>query len=349
MGNWLGVLRMVQNDLMNITSSVVRDRLPMTPELVRRLPFDLAWRYRALPLAEERGRVTVAVADPDDVRARDAIRTALGPDSCVVRGDPLAIDALLAEVWGDVARCRPTLRVCACPESLTDELWSYAETLADLMGGRLSRAIAAGEADALTNDGLSDCDLVVVGNGSHSLIRRVLSLPVAECAAPCGGSPASFGVLAAHQPRLPLERILLVLCGGASDGAAVDWALRLAGPSGAAVTVLAVVPSVQAMYHGLSRMEQSLRSLLSTDTELARQMRQAARRLVEWDVCSTLRLRQGGPEQQICREMVEGDYQLAIIATRPCQWWLRQLKGDPICLLLKWARWPVLFVEPKTE
>jgi nucleotide-binding universal stress UspA family protein len=317
--------------------------------MARRLPFDLAWRYRALPLAEDHGQVTVAVADPDDAHTRNAIRAALGPDSCVVRADPLAIDALLAEVWGGVARCRTTLRVCAHPDSLTGELWGYAAALADLLGGQLNRAIMPGEASVLTRDQIGDCDLVVVGNGSHSLIRRVLSLPVAEAAAPCEGSPASFGVLAAQQPRLPLERILLLLCGGESDAAAVDWALRLAGPSGAAVTVLAVVPSVQAMYHGLSRMEHSLNSLLSTETALGRQMREAAQRLVECGVRSTLRLRQGEADQQICLEMAEGDYQLAIMATRPCQWWLRQLKSDPICLLLKWASWPVLFVEPKTE
>jgi nucleotide-binding universal stress UspA family protein len=340
---------MLQNDVGYTTPSLVRDQLSKRLELARCLPFDLAWRYRALPLAEDHGRVTVAVADPDDAQARDAIRAALGPDSCVVRADPMAIDALLAEVWGDMARCRTTLRVCACPESLTDELWGYAAALADLLGGQLNRAITPGEVSTLTRDQIGDCDLVVVGNGSHSLIRHVLSLPLAEAAATCDGSPASFGVLAAQQPRLPLQRILLLLCGGASDAAAVDWALRLAGPSGAAVTVLAVVPSVQAMYRGLSRMEHSLRSLLSTETALGRQMREAAQRLVECGVRSTLRLRQGGPEQQISLEMAEGDYQLAIMATRPCQWWLRQLKGDPICLLLKWASWPVLFVEPKTE
>ena len=339
---------MLQNDVGYTTPSLVRDQLSRRLELARCLPFDLAWRYRALPLAEDHGRVTVAVADPDDAQARDAIRAALGPDSCVVRADPMAIDALLAEVWGDMARCRAPLRVCACPESLTDELWCYAAALADLLGGQLNRAITSGEVTTLTRDQIGDCDLVIVGNGSHSLIHRVLSLPVADAAA-CDGSPASFGVLAAQQPRLPLERILLLLCGGASDAAAVDWALRLAGPSGAAVTVLAVVPSVQAMYHGLSRMEHSLRSLLSTETALGRQMRDAARRLVECGVRSTLRLRQGGPEQQISLEMAEGDYQLAIMATRPCQWWLRQLKGDPICSLLRWASWPVLFVEPKTE
>jgi nucleotide-binding universal stress UspA family protein len=331
------------------TAYLADDQLATEPELARRLLFDLAWRYQALPLAEDRGRVTVAVASPEDAQARDAILATLGPESCVVQGDPLTIEALLAEVWRDVVCSRPILQVCAFPDPVPDELWSYAEALGALLGGHLSRVTTAEGVNALTRDGLRDCDLVIFGEGCHSLVRRVLSLPAAEGAVSSGKSAASFGVLAAQELRWPLDRILLVLSGGRADDAAVDWTLRLACPSAAAVTVMAVVPSVQAMYHGLSRMEQSLRSLLGTDTALGFQMRQAARRLVGSQVDSTLRLRQGGPEQQICQEMAEGGYDLAIMATNPCRWWLRQMKGDPICSLLKWARWPVLFVEPTTE
>ena len=77
-------------------------------------------------------------------------------------------------------------------------------------------------------------------------------------------------------------------------------------------------------------------------------MRQVTRRLAECSLDGTLRLRQGAPNRQICREMVNGDYDLVIMATKPCRWWLRQLKGDPICSFLSWANRPVLFVEPTT-
>jgi nucleotide-binding universal stress UspA family protein len=331
------------------TAYLTHDQLATKPELARRLPFDLAWRYQALPLTEERGRVTVAVANPEDAQARDAILAALGPESCVVQGDPLTIEALLAKVWGDVACSGPNLRVCAFPGPVADDLWHYAEALGVLLGGHLSRVTTAEEVNAQTRDGLRACDLVILGENCHPLIRRVLSLPVAEGAASSGQSAAPFAVLAAQEPRWPLERILLLVSGVDADNAALDWALRLACPSTAAVTVLAVVPPVPAMYRGLSRMEQTLRSLLRTDTDLGCQMRRVAERLVASGVDSSLRLRQGGLEQQICREMAEREYDLAIMATNPCQWWLRQLKGDPICSLLRWARWPVLFVEPTTE
>ena len=247
----------------------------------------------------------------------------------------------------------PVTVVVANHEPLPDELWTYAQGLSVLLGGQLRRATVTHELDTVRHDGLGECDLVVLGKGSRPLLRRLLAGQGA--AAPCEQDapslqdPASFAVLAARNPSLPLARILLVLCGGSADQAAVNWTLRLACPSAAAVTVLAVVPSVQAMYHGLARMRQSLRSVLSTDTPLGRQMRDTAQRLVDAGVSSALRLRQGPPEQEICREMADGDYDLAIMATSPCRWWLRQLKGDPICSLLRWADRPVLFVEPTTE
>jgi nucleotide-binding universal stress UspA family protein len=236
-----------------------------------------------------------------------------------------------------------------------DELWTYAQGLSLLLGGQLRRATVAQELDSVRHDGLGEFDLVVLGKGSHPLLRRLLAGQGGEGTTPGSRGTtsrqdaASFAVLAARNPCLPLARILLVLCGGSADQAAVNWTLRLACPSSAAVTVLAVVPSVQAMYHGLARMRQSLRSVLSTDTPLGRQMRETAQRLVDAEVSSALRLRQGPPELEICREMAEGGYDMAIMATRPCRWWLRQLRGDPICSLLRWADRPVLFVEPTTE
>jgi nucleotide-binding universal stress UspA family protein len=159
---------------------------------------------------------------------------------------------------------------------------------------------------------------------------------------------APFAILVAEGPRWPLARILLVICGECVDNAAVDWALRLAGPSGAVVTVLAVVPPVPGMYHGLARMEQGVAALLTNDTALGRNMHQVAMRLEECKIEGTLRLRQGAPDQQICREVVEGDHGLIVMATRPCRWWLRQLTADPVCSLLSRVDRPVLLTEAKT-
>jgi nucleotide-binding universal stress UspA family protein len=289
------------------------------------------------------------MADPDDAEAREAVVATLGPRSCVVKGDPLTIDARLTEIWGDKARRCLKLAVCAFPDPLPGELWDYSQALGVLLGAHLDRISLAGEMNGLAEEGVrAECDLVIFGKHDHPWIRRLLSRSTANRGLASRRSAVSFAILVAQRPRWPLERIVLVICGERADNAAVDWTLRLARPSAAAVTVLAVAPPVPAMYHGLSRMEQSVAALLTTDTALGRQMHQAARRLAECRVDGTLRLRQGAPDQQICREVVEGDHDLIVMATRPCRWWLRQLKGDPICSLLSRVDRPVLLAEPTT-
>ncbi len=331
------------------TAYLALEQLATEPELARRLPLALAQRYHALPLAEEGGRVTVALANPDDEQARTAVLEALGPESCVVRGDPRIIDERLAEIWGDGTRRRLEVRVGAFPEPLSDELWDYARSLQDLLGAHLSTITTPAEASALADHGgRADCDLAILSGSNRRLLRQLLARPTADGRPGSRQSRVAFAILAVQEPRWPLRRILLVLCGQPPDQPAVDWVLRLASPSRASVTALAVLPPVPAMYRGLSTMEQSLASVLTAGTPLGCQMRQVAGRLVDSRVDGTLCLRQGPPDEEICREIIRGDYDLVVVAAKSCRWWLRQLKGDPIFALQRRASRPVLFVEPTT-
>jgi nucleotide-binding universal stress UspA family protein len=315
------------------------DELAAHPVLARRLPHDLAWRYHALPLSEDNGRISVVMAEPEDPEARRAVLAALGPTACVVKGSVSAIDARLAEVWGGETGPCLTLSACAFPEPFRDKQWAYTQALCDLLGAHLWQVCTEEDLQALGEGGEhARCDLVIFADGSHPLLRHLLS----RYSAP--GQAGASSILVAQRPMWPLERVLLVICGGKEDDAVVDWAVRLAGPSAAAITALAVVPPMPAMYFGLQRMEHSVAALLASDTALGRKMHHVARRLAESNVDSTLCLRQGAPDQQICRKAVEGDYDLVIIATRPCRWWLRQLKGDLVCSLLSWVERPLLIV-----
>jgi nucleotide-binding universal stress UspA family protein len=323
------------------------DNLDADSKLARRLPLDLASRYHALPLTEDNGRITVAMAEPEDTEARDAIVAVLGPSSFVVKGPALAIDARLTEIWGNEAARPLRLGACAYPDPLTDELWAYAQALSALLGANLNVISAPEVTAASTEREYTQCELVIVagpahGKRCHPLIQQFLlgSNPGGEL--PSQHSSCTSAVLVVRRPRWPLERILLVICDDRADNVAVDWALRLARPSAAAITALAVVPPVPAMYRGLSRMEQGVAALLATDTALGRQMHQVARRLAEYRGDNILRLRQGTPDQQIYREMVEEAYDLIVMASRPCPWWLRQLNGDLVCSLLSRVDRPLL-------
>ena len=325
------------------------DSLAADPQLARLLPPEVAWRYHALPLAEDHGRVTVAMADPGDTVAREAVVTALGSQACVVQGDPVAIDTLLATIWESTAQCPPNVQVFGIADPDGDEVWVYAQALGGLLGARADLLDPMRAMDALFQEGGTQCDLVVIGWKDRSLIHRMLSQPVTDELTAAGRGGVPFGVLVARRPRWPLEHILLVLCCEGADDGAVDWALRLAQPSNASITILAIVTPVPTMYHGLSRMEQSVAALLTTDTVLGRQMRQVARRLAECKVDGIFRLRQGVSDQQISQEVLGGDHDLMIMATKPCRWWLRQLRGDPLCSLLNGVDRPVLLARPTME
>jgi nucleotide-binding universal stress UspA family protein len=126
----------------------------------------------------------------------------------------------------------------------------------------------------------------------------------------------------------------------------VDWIVRLARLSGATVTVLAVVPPVPAMYGRHLCAQQGVDALLTTNTTLGRQMRWVAQWLVDWEVEATLLLRQGMPDQEIRREVAQGDYDLIAVADQPREWWRRCLARDWMASLLSWADQPVLIAKP---
>ncbi len=321
------------------------DRLVMNPKLARRLPPALAFRYHALPLAEDHGRVTVAMADPEDSVARAAVAAALGSRLYAVRADPETIDGLLAETWPEETQHSLSLLVYQQGSPIAEQVEAYAQYLHDLLGGHLSdfKATAASEAtlDDLVEDVECDHDLVIFGEPDQSLIERLLS-GSADLKA-CERVPSS--VLIARRPRWPIKQILLVTRGYETDDVAVDWIIRLAQPSNAAVTVLAVVPDMPATYNQAARLQCGLADWLATDTTLGRQLRRIAQRLENWGTHSTLHFRQGSPNRQIQCEIEEADYDLIVIAADHSSWWLRRLLGELVTPLLRWVDRPVLIAK----
>jgi nucleotide-binding universal stress UspA family protein len=324
------------------------DSLVLNPRVARRLPSAVAFRYRALPLAGDSDHITVAMADPDDAVALAAVADALGTQPYVVHGDPEAIDELLAEIWPEETHHVPRLLVHCPANPIADQVKAYAQCLAELLGGHLTDFGTAGDGDATLDDLIKaahSCDLVIFGEPDQPLIQQLLlgtaDLKVAE------QMPSS--VLLAHQPRGALNHILLIVRGQETDDVAVDWAVRLAQPSQANVTVLAVVSHMPATYDHVTRMQHGIAQWLATDTTLGRQMRRIAQHLASWETRGTLRFRQGPAESQIQREMAEGDYDLIVIAADPSSWWSRRLLGELVTPLLRWVDRPVLVAKQQLQ
>jgi nucleotide-binding universal stress UspA family protein len=82
-------------------------------------------------------------------------------------------------------------------------------------------------------------------------------------------------------------------------------------------------------------MDKGLAELLTTDTILGRQLRQVARRLANAQIEGTLRLRQGSPEWEIRREVLEGQFDLLVIAAAPQDRMQPWALGDLAILLMR--------------
>jgi len=290
--------------------SFILDDLDLDPTVARRLSADVASRHHVLPVAAKDRRMTVAMADPTDKAGLEAVTSELGIEPYVVQGDRTSIDQLLAQLWCKKGRKSPHLLAYAPTGDRLNETRLYAEYIGDLLNASIEYVPGETPLDALVEKARDNYELVITGRSDKLFCQRLLSgltgrrvedrLPVS--------------LLIARRPLQPFQRVLLVIQGITSDSEATDWTLRLAGPSGASVTALAVVPPVPAMYHGLTRMEKGLAELLTTDTILGRQMRQVAQQLVNGQIEGTLRLRQGSPEWGIRREIAEGRFDLLIIA-----------------------------------
>jgi nucleotide-binding universal stress UspA family protein len=335
---------------LHVTRYLTLDNLAVNRGLARLLPRILAFRYHALPVAKDNGHITVAMADPDDKTACQAIATALGAELYAVQGDPTTIDKLLAEIWAE--ETKQTLHLLAYHQAgpITGELQLYARYLADLLGGQLSQCQAGIESVPNFNDLAEQAsfghDLVIFEESDQSLLERLLSGPTSCKVA----EQAPSSVLIARSPRWPLKKVLLVTRGQEGvDDAAVDWTVRLAQPSKAIVNVLALVPATSAMcQRAMTFMPHGPGDWLATDTPLGRQLRQIAKQLENWEIQGELRFRQGLPNRQIKGEVNEEAYDLVVVAADPSDWWLRRLLGELVNPLLRWIDRPVLIARPIT-
>jgi nucleotide-binding universal stress UspA family protein len=316
---------------------LILDHLEPDPVVARRLSPGLAFRHRALPVAERDHGVTVAMADPSDAVGRAAVAVALGTEPCVVQSDAAAIDVQLSQIWPQVDRSPSSLLAYVPTGPHAEAVRLYAEYVGDLLGACLDYVLDQCPLPALIETA-SDYELVICGEPDQSFVDRLLRGALGRRA--LDRLPTSL--LFVRHPHWSLRRLLLVVQGEASDDDATDWALRLAASSGASVTVLAVVPPVPAMYHGLPRLESGLAELLTAGTALGRQMRRVAKQLVDANIEGKLRLREGEPVWEVRREAAEGGHDMVAVAATRQGGLRRLLLGDLAISLLPLIDRPLL-------
>jgi len=316
------------------------DVIDSSPRLAKKLPSHLAQQYHAIPIASDQKCVTIALANPEDPDAREAIRSALISPATLVKADSSVIDSLIAKCYTDKFTI-PFKLLAWTPEVIVDpEHESYIQSFASLLNADLSwfkKERKKGEPYSCLVEEIDflDPDLLISSCPPISLLQSLGLMPsektlVLRC---------NISILSIKNPRWPIRQILLVLQNDHVDASAVEWAVQLARASKASLTVLPMIPPVPPMY---AAMQHDLPELLSSNCKLGRHLRQVVHRLVDWEVQGTFKLRDESPERQIHSEVNEGDFDLILIGAGyqyPLQ---GVLIKDILLPLLGWAPAPVL-------
>jgi hypothetical protein len=303
------------------------NNLEVKSRLAGLLPPGMARRYHVLPVSMEDEKITVAMADPSDTEARSAVLKTLGPSTYFVKADLHAIDNLLAELWPEPTNHSKQILVWTPTNKNAGEVNSYAQHIAALLNSRVSQSRCQGESRDETISLPTEAErlnsyLVIFGIPERSTLKRLVPKLNERSLL----DRMTTSMLVVRNPRWPIKKMLLVIRNEDTDEAAIDWAVIMARRCDAAITVLPILPPVPLMYAGLNRMRYNMSTLLATDCPLGRKLRQITRRLNEWEIKGTLRLRDETPDLQIRAELTEGNY----------------VFGGLVTSLIDWAEQPVL-------
>lgn len=321
-------------------------------EVVHWLPLDVARRCRALAIAQDDGVVTVAMAEPDDYAAREAVAAALAeqaasratrsPEVYLVQGDGALIDAWLTDLAGEARS--PEHAASAPPQVWLREplhgdkaaIVGYAAQIAALLGAPLNRYDPLLAASNDSENGARDRRQEVVPAlraASPAPEGRLVILPCVDFNFPgplqLSGDGSGPAVLYACRPRWPLRRLLLIVRGDPVDDAALLWAARLVKPTalagGVAATALMVAPHTPGQHTALRVLpapagaggahfpaHDDISSLLSANSAIGHKMQHVVQRLTALQLDAVLHLRQGAPEAMIREELAAAPYDLAI-------------------------------------
>ena len=151
-------------------------------------------------------------------------------------------------------------------------------------------------------------DLVILGR-LHQPLGRLLpgahSKAIAQRLEP--------SVLRIHGPVRPIRRILISSGGDYHTFADVDVAAQIAGPLGAAATLLHVVSQQSLLFEGFQARRGTVERFLADDSPEALTLRQATARLRDRGVACELKGRVGPVLDEILAELRVGSYDMLVI------------------------------------
>lgn len=315
-------------------------QLQVIPRIAGFLPPDIACRYCVLPVAKDGECFTVAMANPDDLEARQAVCAVLGNSTCVVRADGRMINRLLAELWPQHASRSMSVLVWLSQSASRRGIEEYVHSLGEGLGACFQIHEVNEAASKLCEEMRAEVehqssDLVICAGLTRPFLQRLIRGPLRNEIL----DRLPISTLFVEQAEWPVKNILLVLWDEQADESAVEWAILFARRLGALVTVLPVGSYVPPLFAGQTA---QISSVLSAKSSLGQHVRAVAQRLVDWDVQAYLHMRQGEPCWQVHHEIVERPYDLIVLGAGSRRGLERWLCVDLIATTLHWTQQPIL-------
>lgn len=237
---------------------------------------------------------------------------------------------MTTETKNDNGRGLHILSCLHAANGATPRLHRYAHQFADLLHGRLAWQPSP---QARPPAPLHRYDLVLVNNAD--------SLPPPS-AAPNGAEnrhqpPA---LLQVRQPRWPLQKVLLIIRGEATDRSTVEWGVLLARRAGCAVTLLLLMPPAY------RRPAQMAARALKANTIPGRHVRHALNRFATNEINGVLKVSYCQPKRQLRREVTDASYDLIILSSEPPGRLLSWRLDSLLAPLTAWTERPLLVTGP---
>jgi nucleotide-binding universal stress UspA family protein len=258
----------------------IRD-IPIDPAVARRLPRGLAEYYAALPVGEDRGRLTVAMALPEDSKPVALLESLLRTPIVPVQTATHEVRAAIRHVWRN--ECDAGSQILCC-----NGIPPLAQSFAASLGAEL---MPAGEGDPLAAARRGDFLLTVTApDDPVRMARRVREAPGA--------------LLFTGEAERPIRQIVVVLRGHAPDEQALRFVLPLARAHGAAITLVGIDECAGAGLDGW----------LLPGGRAGEGFFACADLLYQAGLAGSLKLREGEPAAQIAQELAGSNCDLLVMA-----------------------------------
>jgi nucleotide-binding universal stress UspA family protein len=189
-------------------------------------------------------------------------------------------------------------------------------------------------------------DLVVLGverqRGQEFFLPSAKAYSIIEKIAP--------PVLVVPKSRPDLKRILICSGGGPYIDNAVRFTSEIAQDLGASITLLTVVPEPPAMHATLFRRQEDIDALLSSDSELARNLRNEKSIIERAGVPVSVQIRHGIVIERVLEEVERGDCDLIVVGSWPVRdSWRNYVIGNVTHEIVKRTDRPVLVIRSDKE